>query len=89
MLFHSAAGLGPAAVGVLLTGMGRDGAGGLAAMRRAGSWTIGQDEASSTVYGMPRAAFEMGAVAQQLPISRIGSALLSAAAQSTERSRHG
>ena len=89
VLFHSAAGLGPAAVGVLLTGMGRDGAGGLAAMRRAGSWTIGQDEASSTVYGMPRAAFEMGAVAQQLPISRIGSALLSAAAQSTERSRHG
>lgn len=88
-LFHSAATLGPAAVGVLLTGMGRDGAEGLAAIRRAGGWTIGQDEASSTVYGMPRAAFEMGAVAQQLPISRIGPALLSAAAQSTERSRHG
>ena len=89
VLFHSAAALGPAAVGVLLTGMGRDGAEGLAAMRRAGSWTIGQDEASSTVYGMPRAAHQMGAVAQQLPISRIGSALLSAAAHSTERSRHG
>lgn len=89
VLFHSAATLGPAAVGVLLTGMGRDGAEGLAAMRRAGSWTIGQDEASSTVYGMPRAAHQMGAVAQQLPISRIAPAVLSAAAQSTERSRHG
>ncbi|MEQ8294092.1 MAG: CheB methylesterase domain-containing protein [Roseovarius sp.] len=89
VLFHSAAALGSAAVGVLLTGMGRDGAEGLAAMRRAGSWTIGQDEASSTVYGMPRAAFDIGAVAQQLPISRVGSALLSAAAQTTERSRHG
>lgn len=89
VLFHSAAALGPDAVGVLLTGMGRDGADGLAAMHRAGSWTIGQDEASSTVYGMPRAAHEMGAVAQQLPLSRIGPALLSAAARSTERSRHG
>lgn len=89
VLFRSAAALGPGVVGVLLTGMGRDGAEGLAAIRRAGGWTIGQDEASSTVYGMPRVAHEMGAVAQQLPVSRIGPALLSAAAQSTERSRHG
>lgn len=80
MLFHSAVPLGAAAVGVLLTGMGRDGAEGLAAIRRAGGWTIGQDEASSTVYGMPRAAYELNAVAQQLPLERIGAAILNAAA---------
>jgi two-component system chemotaxis response regulator CheB len=61
--------LGPDAVGVLLTGMGRDGAAGLKAMRDRGAATLGQDEATSTVYGMPQAAFALDAVEQQLPIN--------------------
>ena len=72
-----------AATGVLLTGMGRDGAAGLLAMREAGKATISQDEASSAVYGMPRAAADLGAAQQILPLdgiarafrSRIGSKL--------------
>lgn len=67
---------GAAAVGVILTGMGRDGAAGLLALRQAGAATLGQDEASSLVYGMPRAAFELGAVDKQLPLDRIGAAIL-------------
>ncbi|MBS0471275.1 MAG: chemotaxis response regulator protein-glutamate methylesterase [Proteobacteria bacterium] len=64
--------VGQKAIGVLLTGMGRDGAIGLKAMRDAGAATIGQDEATSVVYGMPRAAQELGAVARQLPLEKIG-----------------
>jgi len=64
------------AVGVILTGMGRDGAAGLKAMRDAGSPTIGQDESSCVVYGMPRAAFDAGAVAEQLPLEKIGPEIL-------------
>ena len=56
-----AATAGAAAVGVLLTGMGRDGAEGLLAMRRAGARTIAQDKDTSLVYGMPRVAEELGA----------------------------
>ena len=64
--FASAAQVDPTAtVGVLLSGMGRDGAEGLARLRRAGGWTLAQDEASSVVYGMPRAAAEAGAVCEQ------------------------
>ena len=63
---------GPRSVGVVLTGMGRDGAAGLLEMRRAGAVTFGQDEASSVIYGMPKAAFETGAVERQLPLNRIG-----------------
>ncbi len=59
------------AVGIILTGMGHDGAVGLMAMRRAGARTIGQDEQSSVVYGMPKVAFEVGAVEKQVPISKI------------------
>ncbi|WP_296943647.1 chemotaxis-specific protein-glutamate methyltransferase CheB [uncultured Massilia sp.] len=64
------------ATGILLTGMGRDGANGLLAMRRAGHATIAQDEASSAVYGMPRAAAQVGAAARILPLDDISSALL-------------
>ncbi len=63
------------AVGVLLTGMGDDGARGLLAMKNAGAHTIGQDEASCVVYGMPRAAAQLGAVTEVLPLSAIAGAL--------------
>ena len=59
------------AVGVILTGMGQDGAQGLLAMRQAGATTIGQDAATCTVYGMPREAYQLGAVELQLPLDRI------------------
>jgi len=68
--------LGPAAIGVVLTGMGRDGAAGLAAMQARGARTIGQDEGTSAVYGMPAAAHAAGAVDVQLPLEQIGPALL-------------
>lgn len=63
------------ATGVLLTGMGRDGAEGLLAMRQAGKYTIAQDQASCAVYGMPRAAAELGAADRVLPLDQIGPAL--------------
>jgi len=59
------------AVGVILTGMGGDGAQGLLQMRQAGADTIGQDEASCVVYGMPREAANVGAVATVSPLERI------------------
>jgi two-component system chemotaxis response regulator CheB len=68
-----------AAVGCLLTGMGVDGAEGLLAMRRAGAHTIAQDEATSTVFGMPGAAARTGAAARVLPVDRIAPALVEAA----------
>ncbi|MBL4666808.1 MAG: chemotaxis response regulator protein-glutamate methylesterase [Sneathiella sp.] len=78
VLFESAAKVaGSNAIGVILTGMGKDGAEGLLSMRQAGAHTIGQDEASCVVYGMPKAAFELGAVNQQYPISVMASAIFS------------
>ncbi|MCW2608018.1 MAG: response regulator receiver modulated CheB methylesterase [Frankiales bacterium] len=68
--------LGPDAVGVVLTGMGRDGAAGLKAMRERGAPTLGQDEATSAVYGMPAAAHALGAVERQLPIEHMAAAVL-------------
>ncbi|HTT99080.1 MAG TPA: chemotaxis response regulator protein-glutamate methylesterase [Rhizomicrobium sp.] len=76
-LFHSVArNVGANAIGAILTGMGRDGASGLLAMRQAGASTIGQDEATSIVYGMPRIAHEIGAVQSQLPLEKIGDHIL-------------
>ncbi|MGK6316210.1 protein-glutamate O-methylesterase CheB [Neorhizobium sp. DT-125] len=77
VLFESVADLaGRNAVGVILTGMGRDGAAGLLKMRSAGARTLGQNEKTCVVYGMPRVAYEMGAVEQQLPLGSIGEEIL-------------
>lgn len=75
-LFRSAAALGPRAVGVILTGMGRDGADGLLAMREAGSRTIGQSGDTCVIDGMPRAAREAGAVEWDIPLEQIGPEIL-------------
>ncbi|ORU00236.1 Chemotaxis response regulator protein-glutamate methylesterase CheB [Anaerovibrio sp. JC8] len=63
--------IGPKAVGVILTGMGVDGAAKLLEMRQAGARTLGQDEASCVVYGMPKAAFNMGAVERQVSLQNM------------------
>ena len=83
-LFASVArAVGGRAVGVILTGMGRDGAQGLLEMRQAGARTFAQDEASSVVYGMPRAAVEAGAAEHQYSLARIGQAVVDATASRT------
>ena len=72
VLFESVAKvIGPKAVGVILTGMGVDGAAKLLEMRKAGARTLGQDEASCVVYGMPKAAFNMGAVEKQVSLQNM------------------
>jgi two-component system, chemotaxis family, protein-glutamate methylesterase/glutaminase len=78
VLFNSMVRLGKGAVGVILTGMGADGAAGLLAMRCAGARTLGQNAESCVVYGMPRAAFELGAVERQLSLSAMPEAILAA-----------
>jgi two-component system chemotaxis response regulator CheB len=65
-------------VGILLTGMGDDGARGLLALRRSGAITLAQDEASCVVYGMPRVAVELGAVDRVCPLGRMAETLLAA-----------
>lgn len=80
VLFASVAkAAGRNAVGLILTGMGRDGAAGLLEMRRAGARTLGQTEASSLVYGMPRVAFEIGAVEEQVDLKDAAARLLALA----------
>lgn len=76
VLFESIAKLNRHAVGAILTGMGRDGEAGLMSMKKAGARTLGQDESSCVVYGMPRVAFEIGAVEKQVGLSRMGPAIL-------------
>jgi two-component system chemotaxis response regulator CheB len=78
VLFESAARVvGPNAVGLMLTGMGADGAQAMRAMRDAGSWNIAQDEASCVVFGMPREAIARGAANEVLSLGRIAAAVLS------------
>lgn len=76
-LFHSVAEVArDNALGVILTGMGRDGAQGLLAMHQAGARTLGQDKASCLIYGMPKAAFELGGVEKQVPLRSIATEIL-------------
>ena len=83
MLFSSAEPFAEHVAAALLTGMGRDGAEGLVGLRAAGAKTFGQDAATSVVYGMPRIAKEWGGVQRELPIDRIGPALLEASRKRT------
>lgn len=77
VLFHSAAEeLGPNAIGIIMTGMGGDGAQGLLAMRRAGARTIAQDADTCVVYGMPREAIGLGAAECVVPLGRIAETVL-------------
>lgn len=78
VLFDSAAkNIGKDAVGIILTGMGYDGAKGMLAMKRKGAHTVGQDEKSSVVYGMPRAAYDLGAVDKQVSLEELPKYLIS------------
>jgi two-component system, chemotaxis family, protein-glutamate methylesterase/glutaminase len=78
VLFRSvAATAGANSLGVILTGMGRDGADGLLEMRRAGARTLGQNEASCLIYGMPKAAMQAGAVQSELSLERLTEAIVS------------
>ena len=77
LLFRSMArDLGPAALGVLLTGMGEDGASGLLDIRRSGGYTIAEDKSTAVVYGMPGAAVQMRAVCESLPLPAIAPRVL-------------
>jgi two-component system chemotaxis response regulator CheB len=79
VLFRSAAHVcGKSAVAAILTGMGKDGAEGMLKLRQTGAVTLGQDEESSLIYGMPRAAFERGAVMQQHSLAHMADAILDA-----------
>ena len=84
VLFRSVAkAAGPNAIGVIMTGMGDDGADGLLEMRQAGAMTIAQDEASCVVFGMPKEAIARGAAERVLPLHYIGEA----ASQQREHAR--
>lgn len=84
VLFNSVAeAAGINATGVILTGMGSDGAKGLLTMKEKGAHTIGQDKDSCVVYGMPRVADEMGAVSETLPLSKIAEAIVTRAKKKT------
>ena len=72
VLFESAAETAPKnTMGIILTGMGEDGARGMVKIKKNGGYTIGQDKETSVVYGMPKKAFELGGVTKQLPLEKI------------------
>jgi len=83
MMFSVAESVGANAFGVILTGMGNDGAAGLKAMREAGAKTIGQNQSTCVVYGMPKVAYDIGAVETQLPLNEIPNALIKLVKQSS------
>jgi len=70
---------------VILTGMGKDGADGLLAMRQSGARTLGQDEPSCVVYGMPKAAHDAGAVEAEVPLARVAQEILNLSAAGGKR----
>jgi two-component system, chemotaxis family, protein-glutamate methylesterase/glutaminase len=77
VLFRSGArAAGSKIIGVILTGMGKDGAEGMLELRKSGASTLGQDEATSLIYGMPRVAFERGAVERQYPLTELAGAIV-------------
>jgi two-component system chemotaxis response regulator CheB len=78
MMQSVAAAFGPLAMGVIMTGMGSDGAQGMSAIHRKGGFTLGQDEPSCAVYGMPRVCAEMGILDRVVPLSRITHEILQA-----------
>jgi two-component system chemotaxis response regulator CheB len=85
-LFMSAAKfVGPDAIGVIMTGMGRDGAKGMLEMKKAGAWNIAQDEATSVIFGMPREAIEAGAVHEVAPLGRLRDRALARVAKEVVR----
>jgi two-component system chemotaxis response regulator CheB len=85
VLFRSAAqSAGANAVGILLTGMGDDGARGLLEMREAGAATVAQDEETCVVFGMPKEAIQRGAAGKVLPLGRMAGEIMAAAARSSE-----
>jgi two-component system chemotaxis response regulator CheB len=82
VLFNSvAANAGANAIGVMLTGMGKDGAVAMLELRNKGAFTIAQDESSCVVYGMPREAIAIGAVEETLGLSHIADRLMSKCAE--------
>ncbi|MBK5933995.1 two-component system chemotaxis response regulator CheB [Rhodovulum imhoffii] len=86
-MFHSALRVAPRTVAVLLTGMGRDGARGMLELRQAGASTLAQDEASSVVYGMPKAAWENGGAQKRIPLVDMAAEILKAASMSGEEAK--
>jgi two-component system chemotaxis response regulator CheB len=85
-LFMSAAKfVGPDAIGVLMTGMGKDGAKGMLEMKNKGAWNIAQDEATSVIFGMPREAIELDAVHEVVPLGRLRERALARAAKEAVR----
>ncbi|MEI4471165.1 protein-glutamate methylesterase/protein-glutamine glutaminase [Frigidibacter sp. MR17.24] len=86
ILFESAVSLAPKVVATVLTGMGRDGAEGMAALRAAGARCLAQDQASSVVWGMPRAALEMGGAERAVPLARMSAELLALTGRQSARS---
>jgi len=87
-LFRSCAKfIGADAVGVIMTGMGRDGAAGLLKMKESGAWTIAQDEATSVIFGMPREAIEADAVHEVAPLSKLRDKALAASLKKREAAK--
>ena len=85
ILFHSVAELvGDSALGVILTGIGHDGTAGLLEMKAKGAVTLGQDESTSVVYGMPKSAFDCGAVDKQVPLGDMALEIMNAIKKSAE-----